>query len=213
LVAKIGPRKIPKVGYDAAAIARRSLFVSTRHTAARSVMGLVALSFLASPAPAADLEISGMVGIHSPIYQDDASDDSLLGGRVRLPVAPGFKVEVAGVYFDMDSGPYRVRGVPQEVQTWSMTGLTAAVTFGERFGFSGVSPFATVGSGLYFIRKNERPDTEEFGIFGSLGINFPLREEISGDIAGTITRVDIEKGGSRGVVSGHIAINYHLGLD
>jgi len=173
------------------------------------VAGFLCLAAWVAPAHGESIDLGAFVGYHSPLDQEDATDDAYMGARALFPIVRGFRLEPAFTYFDMDRGPYRVRQVTQEVQEWSIT----AATLGLRYTFprhpSSMRPYLSFAGGYFFLRKKESPDADRFGMQGSVGVEFPMRPGVGLDVSGTAARISLEQGGARATVGLSVGLNFH----
>ncbi len=166
----------------------------------------------ALPGAATAVELGGYIGYHQPLEQDDATDDVTVGARVRVPVHPLAEIEAEFLYVNMDRGPYRVRGVAQEVQEWSITAPRVAVVVGGEVGHRrAYAPYASLGAGLYFLRKDESPDADRIGLDLGLGGVVEMRPGLHLDVQARATRISLEQGGSRASISVLAGLSFDLG--
>jgi len=175
---------------------------------------LVSLGLLAGAgvAHAQRLDAGVVVGYHEPLYQDDATDDLLIGLRLRIPLKGAFMLEPAFQWFEMDRGPYRIRGVPQEVQEWQILAGTAGVSWGPTLGRRHLyRPYLHGAVGMFFLRKDEAPDSERPGFDVGAGLSAELSPDLDVDARLSLARVSLERGGSRAIVSIAGGLYYRFG--
>lgn len=165
-----------------------------------------------APADARRVDAGVFVGYHEPLSQDDATDDLVLGGRLRMPLRGPFVLEPSFQWFEMDRGPYRIRGVPQEVQEWRIVAGTLGLSVGPELGRRHLyRPYAYAGAGLYFLRKDEAPDSDRFGLEGGVGVSAELSPAFELDARLTLTRVSLEQGGARSIMGITGGLYYSFG--
>jgi hypothetical protein len=176
----------------------------------RWIVGAAALLLSSSvPSHARPVDLGGFVGYHSPIDQDDATDDAVLGLRGLVPIFGGFAIEPRFTYFDMDRGPYRVRQVPQEVQEWSILATTLHLRYTVPRDPESIRPYAVFGAGYYFLRKEESPDADRMGLQGGIGLELPMRPGVELDVGAEAVRISLEQGGARATIGLFVGLNFH----
>jgi hypothetical protein len=161
-------------------------------------------------AEARSIDLGGFIGYHQPIDQDDATDDAMMGFRGLLPVVGGLAIEPRFTYFDMDRGPYRVRQVPQEVQEWSIVATTIHLRYTLPRDPGSIRPYASVGAGYFFLRKEESPDADRLGVQGGAGLELPMRPGVDLDVSAEAARISLEQGGARATVGLSVGLNFHV---
>lgn len=177
-----------------------------------SILAMVGLLAGAAPAHAQRVDAGVLVGYHEPLSQDDATDDLVIGVRLRVPLRGAFMFEPAFQWFEMDRGPYRVRGVPQEVQEWQILAGTAGVSWGPTLGRRHLyRPYLHGAVGMFFLRKDEAPDTERLGLDVGAGVSAEISPDFDMDARLSLARVALERGGSRAIVSITGGLYYRFG--
>ncbi len=166
---------------------------------------------LPEPALAERTAVGAFIGYHNPWDQDDASDDMLLGAKARFPFLSTISLQGDFTYYKMGIEPFNMRGVAQEVRSWTITRAGLMAIYGRGFGETGTHPYLALGAGYYFLRKDETPETNCLGLRGAIGFDLLMKEDIAFDLCVGVDRIQVKNGGARALASARAGLNYFFG--